>query len=108
MLRKCDTLTGASGSQLLENLNEILREQNVKASFRKVVASFIVDESDIDLTDISKRDVLRLTKAYLNEHGFKASEVLEKVREKEDDPTPKNTSGLTRLPALRGTMGLRP
>jgi len=26
LLRKCDTLTGASGSQLLENLNEILRE----------------------------------------------------------------------------------
>ena len=63
-------------------------------------STLCVEESDADLTNIGKSDVLQRAKAYLKDHGFKPSEVLEEAAKKgapkDDDKDKPKTGGRTK------------
>lgn len=71
-----------------------LEAMDVKPAFRALIADHVVKQEDVDLTDLSKAQVVDLAKQFIKSKGFKAAEILQTTSKKKGKPS--TTSGSSR------------
>lgn len=55
---------------------EVLEGQHVKPAFQKLIANHIIQDTDLDLTDLSQKDILGAAKDFIKSNGFSAEDVM--------------------------------